>query len=472
MKVYRSDEINLKKIDELLNALNSIFLSTKNTKKISDKKYEKVGKIVSKIKSTWSDYLDGALLDSILNSTYLFDILSDDGKRIYSELLKISNNKDKNLSTLSSLIDAQSISFAEKYFPMSKYKIEYFDENDVRLSYSDEKNDGFSIKSSICNPKIPEQKNLLKSFDDKIRRKELIKESSEEKLFDSTEVSAALNGINKNNISGVNKDDSLFNKLFSDLETVESDYYKNINNIERCNKALALFEKYNSFFSLSTRVAIYKLNEEILKTKKRLEQLQDELLTQFNTLKTKILEKEYGYNPVDRVSALLFMINKKVDSENRPLTEEQIKSLTVELKMIKDNNPDLYMAGLNAFEVMMHDSYQNVVNYNEQKTSAVLEDYDLSSQELRDRDTYFNLYVVSKGIEQFVPRNIFDLLYDKYLKLELDNSLVIGQLVQYYLAYLDYSDKMKKYNQPEKFENWEQFLDDMLVQDGYIKQGR
>lgn len=196
------------------------------------------------------------------------------------------------------------------------------------------------------------------------------------------------------------------------------------------------------------------------------------MLTQFNTLKTKILEKEYGYNPVDRVSALLFMINKKVDSENRPLTEEQIKSLTVELKMIKDNNPDLYMAGLNAFEVMMHDSYQNVVNYNEQKTSAVLEDYDLSSQELRDRDTYFNLYVVSKGIEQFVPRNIFDLLYDKYLKLELDNSLVIGQLVQYYLAYLDYSDKMKKYNQPEKFENWEQFLDDMLVQDGYIKQGR
>lgn len=195
-------------------------------------------------------------------------------------------------------------------------------------------------------------------------------------------------------------------------------------------------------------------------------------MTQFNTLKTKILEKEYGYNPVDRVSALLFMINKKVDSENRPLTEEQINNLTIELKMIKDNNPDLYMTGLKSFEAMMHDSYQNVVNYNEQKTSAVLEDYDLSSQELRDRDTYFNLYVVSKGIEQFVPRNIFDLLYDKYLKLELDNSLVIGQLVQYYLAYLDYSDKMKKYNQPEKFENWEQFLDDMLVQDGYIKQGR
>ena len=166
------------------------------------------------------------------------------------------------------------------------------------------------------------------------------------------------------------------------------------------------------------------------------------------------------------------MINKKVDSENRPLTEEQINNLTIELKMIKDNNPDLYMTGLKSFEAMMHDSYQNVVNYNEQKTSAVLEDYDLSSQELRDRDTYFNLYVVSKGIEQFVPRNIFDLLYDKYLKLELDNSLVIGQLVQYYLAYLDYSDKMKKYNQPEKFENWEQFLDDMLVQDGYIKQGR
>ena len=472
MKVYRSEEIDLKKIDELLNALNSIFLSTKNTKKISDKKYEKVGKIVSKIKSTWSEYLDGALLDSILNSTYLFDILSDEGKRIYSELLKISNNKDKNLSVLSSLIDAQSISFTEKYFPMSKYKIEYFDENDVRLSYSDDKKDGFNIKNSICNPKIPEQKNLLKSFDDKIRKKELIKESSEEKLFESTEVSAALNGINKNNISSVNKDDSLFNKLFSDLETVESDYYKNINNIERCNKALALFEKYNNFFSLSTRVTIYKLNEEILKTKKGLEQLQDELLTQFNTLKTKILEKEYGYNPINRVSALLFMINKKVDSENRPLTEEQIKSLTVELKMIKDNNPDLYMVGLNAFNVMMQDSYQNVVNYNEQKTSAVLEDYDLSSQELRDRDTYFNLYVVSKGIEQFVPRNIFDLIYDKYLKLELDNSLVIGQLVQYYLAYLDYSDKMKKYNQPEKFDNWEQFLDDMLVQDGYIKQGR
>ena len=63
----------------------------------------------------------------------------------------------------------------------------------------------------------------------------------------------------------------------------------------------------------------------------------------------------------------------------------------------------------------------------------------------------------------------FSDLYDKYLKLEQNDSLLLSQIVHYYLAYLDYLDKVKERNQEPEFINWEKYVDNMLIQNGYIK---
>ena len=63
----------------------------------------------------------------------------------------------------------------------------------------------------------------------------------------------------------------------------------------------------------------------------------------------------------------------------------------------------------------------------------------------------------------------FSDLYDKYLKLEQNDSLLLSHIVHYYLAYLDYLDKVKERNQEPEFINWEKYVDNMLIQNGYIK---
>ena len=68
-----------------------------------------------------------------------------------------------------------------------------------------------------------------------------------------------------------------------------------------------------------------------------------------------------------------------------------------------------------------------------------------------------------------MPKEIFAMLYDKYLKMENSDTLIIGQMVHYYLAYLDYADKMKEMQKEDEYKNWENYVNTMLIADCFVR---
>ena len=203
------------------------------------------------------------------------------------------------------------------------------------------------------------------------------------------------------------------------------------------------------------------------KSKELLDIDNENMIKEHSTIKSKMNEKAHGSVKSNRVVALLTMLSHKKDSMGKDLTEEQIEELVQELKNLKETTPEEYAKGQTEYENLSKtaDALRRQEIIADSKNQ--LDDSVLTIHEQEDKDRYYNFYVVHQGIEKFVPKEIFAMLYDKYLKMEEDNTMLIGQMVHYYLGYLDYVGKIKEKNIPDEYKSWENYVDTMLVADGF-----
>lgn len=466
-------KFDIKNANELLATLNKIVEGTKNTKSISDSSHQKVANIVSEIKTTWRSYLESAVLENILVSNPIEGYLTEEGKKYYKELSNIANKKEKNLSAFKSAIKPKSIGLFSKTSPQTTCTIKTKSNNektqDFYLYEAETRNEYFSLNGTLSNPRVPNQTDLIGDLDEKFIKKEFVRETEEETQNRMNSYFESLKRMGDEGLNFIPKDDPTFQVDLNTLDNLKKEYSKKINATLRFDRVQTLFNKYGAYLTPSTKSIINKLSEEMQKSKELLDIDNENMIKEHSTIKSKMNEKAHGSVKSNRVVALLTMLSHKKDSMGKDLTEEQIEELVQELKNLKETTPEEYAKGQTEYENLSKtaDTLRRQEIIADSKNQ--LDDSVLTIHEQEDRDRYYNFYVVRQGIEKFVPKEIFAMLYDKYLKMEEDNTMLIGQMVHYYLGYLDYVDKIKEKNIPDEYKSWENYVDTMLVADGFVR---
>lgn len=107
------------------------------------------------------------------------------------------------------------------------------------------------------------------------------------------------------------------------------------------------------------------------------------------------------------------------------------------------------------------------------KNKAVIPDEGLSHDDLKEREFYYNRLVVETRNNDIIDKQLFNKMYDKYLKAELDDRYALELMVQSYLEFYDYYNEAKRRaeltGEPIKsdYANCEEFVDKRMQEEGY-----
>ena len=130
--------------------------------------------------------------------------------------------------------------------------------------------------------------------------------------------------------------------------------------------------------------------------------------------------------------------------------------------------------------IMMHQKYEKEKEQINKKTDEwadkdserILEDEELTAEELGNRNRCYQLYVVRKNYEDVVTKSMFKYLYDKYLKLGVNGEYVIEKIVEYYVESVEYFEEMQRINKKSEYKDFDDYIDAKLIEDKIIGKAR
>ena len=461
--------IDTKDIYDVMNCINMIVLNAKNPKSISNPKHQKAQDIVNEVKNSWKKYMEAVVLESILSKITFKDSLSEKGQKIYSELGQIASKKNAYLENFKRLITKQKIGLFEEMNVVSTYFVRYEtnldNEKEYVLHESKDRNNLSSIYNSLNNQGI----GLLSIFEKLERQREFSKESPIEIETKLNELSEKSKDLDYTSLSNIMKNELGIKLDVTKLDALKLEQGRVIRQMQSLNEVRALLEKYRNYISSETYLKIAALSNDFALVKSSLTAREKEITESFSNELNSVSEKIFGSEKANRITALLAMLSRGHDGEGKELTSEKKSILTEELEKFQKTNPELYKITTSNYLVAENARRQALEHEYSEQSKNKLDDSLLSSKEQSERAYYYELLVVNKDLDKYISMSNFSKLYDKYLKLEQDDSLLLSQIVHYYLAYLDYLDKLKERNQEPVFINWDKYVDNMLIQDGYIK---
>lgn len=461
--------IDTKDIYDVMNCINMIVLNAKNPKSISNPKHQKAQDIVNEVKNSWKKYMEAVVLESILSKITFKDSLSEKGQKIYSELGQIASKKNAYLENFKRLITKQKIGLFEEMNVVSTYFVRYETNLDSEKEYVLHESKDRNNLSSIYNSLNSQGIGLLSIFEKLERQREFSKESPIEIEIKLNELSEKSKDLDYTSLSNIMKNELGIKLDVTKLDALKLEQGRVIRQMQSLNEVRALLEKYRNYISSETYLKIAALSNDFALVKSSLTAREKEITESFSNELNSVSEKIFGSEKANRITALLAMLSRGHDGEGKELTSEKKSILTEELEKFQKTNPELYKITTSNYLVAENARRQALEHEYSEQSKNKLDDSLLSSKEQSERAYYYELLVVNKDLDKYISMSNFSKLYDKYLKLEQDDSLLLSQIVHYYLAYLDYLDKLKERNQEPEFINWEKYVDNMLIQDGYIK---
>lgn len=461
--------IDTKDIYDVMNCINMIVLNAKNPKSISNPKHQKAQDIVNEVKNSWKKYMEAVVLESILSKITFKDSLSEKGQKIYSELGQIASKKNAYLENFKRLITKQKIGLFEEMNVVSTYFVRYETNLDSEKEYVLHESKDRNNLSSIYNSLNSQGIGLLSIFEKLERQREFSKESPIEIETKLNELSEKSKDLDYTSLSNIMKNELGIKLDVTKLDALKLEQGRVIRQMQSLNEVRALLEKYRNYISSETYLKIAALSNDFALVKSSLTAREKEITESFSNELNSVSEKIFGSEKANRITALLAMLSRGHDGEGKELTSEKKSILTEELEKFQKTNPELYKITTSNYLVAENARRQALEHEYSEQSKNKLDDSLLSSKEQSERAYYYELLVVNKDLDKYISMSNFSKLYDKYLKLEQDDSLLLSQIVHYYLAYLDYLDKLKERNQEPEFINWEKYVDNMLIQDGYIK---
>ena len=463
-------KININSADSLLMAINKVVRNTYNTKGYDDKKHDKTEKITQTVKKEWSNYIEAVLLSQILRNLNAIDKLTPNGKQLYNQLATKAGKRDSYFINFKKSIETKSTGLYAKYTPSSRSKIVVKENNGNReciLLPEGERKDAFALSTSLISSKL----NLLEKFE-KISTT-LAVPSMEQVAAKVSEMSKNVDDLKFSRIENTIKNDLNTNTGLRYLESVKNSLYAISRQKISVQETIDYMNKYMAYFTPETKAVLNNFIKELESLTKELTAEEEMILNNLNKKEVEVSEKAHGKIDVNRLVALMAMVERKTDSKGNELSLEKIQEYEQELERASKENPIAYQEALRIYNLSKQSRINDLRIESEEKNKAVIPDEGLSHDNLKEREFYYNRLVVETRNNDIIDKQLFNKMYDKYLKAELDDPYALELMVQSYLEFYDYYNEAKERAEltgdPIKsdYANWEEFVDKRMQEEGY-----
>ncbi len=458
--------IDINDIYEVMNFINKIVLNAKNPKSVSSSKYQKAQDIVNEMKASWSSFMEAVALESIISKITFEDLMSSNGRKIYQELSDVASKKNEYLENFKRLITKQKLGLFDEMNVISTHFIRYEKNLNGEMVYNMYVSKGNKDLQSLLNSLTVQGKGLLNILENLENSKAFGKESLLETETKLKQLSDKTNVLNYSSLSNLMENELGMKLDTTKLDELKLDYGKMLKRMQNLETVSKSFDKYRNYISPETFLKISQLMKEFDSVKSVLTSEEMKIVTGFENQRNFESEKVFGSEKANRLKALMEMITRGFDAEGKGLTQEKQAIITEELEKAHRESPELYKMTSNKF--LAEEKARNLALKHEysEKAKDKLDDSLLSLKEQEERKYYYDLFVQSKDLGQYISRDIYHYLYDKYLKLEQDDPLLLNQIINYYLSYLSLT---KDQNRELDYTNLDEFINDMIVQDGCAK---
>lgn len=460
-------KINIDSADSLLMAINEVVRNTYNTKGYDDKKHNKTEEITQTVKKEWSNYIEAVLLSQILRNLNVTDKLTPNGKQLYNQLAAKAGKKDSYFINFKKSIETKSIGLYAKYTPSSRSKIVVNGNSECILLPEGGRKDAFALSTSLISSKL----NLLEKFE-KISTS-LAVPSMEQIAAKASEMSKSVDDLKFSRIENTIKNDLNTNTGLRYLESFKNSLYAISRQKISVQETIDYMNKYMAYFTPETKAVLNNFIKELESLTKELTAEEVIILNNLNKKEVEVSEKAHGKIDINRLVALMTMVDRKTDSKGNELSKEKLQEYEQELERASKENSIAYQEALRIYNLSKQSRINDLRIESEEKNKAVIPDEGLSHDDLKEREFYYNRLVVETRNNDIIDKPVFNQMYDKYLKAELDDPYAIELMVQSYLEFYDYYNEAKRRaeltGEPIKtdYANWEEFVDKRMQEEGY-----
>lgn len=460
-------KININSADSLLMAINEVVRNTYNTKGYDDKKHNKTEEITQTVKKEWSNYVEAVLLSQILRNLNATDKLTPNGKQLYNQLAAKAGKRDSYFINFKKSIETKSTGLYAKYTPSSRSKIVVNGNSECILLPEGGRKDAFALSTSLISSKL----NLLEKFE-KISTT-LAVPSMEQVAAKASQMSRSVDDLKFSGIENTIKNDLNTNAGLRYLESVKNSLYAISRQKISVQETIDYMNKYMAYFTPETKAVLNNFIKELESLTKELTAEEEMILNNLNKKEVEVSEKAHGKIDINRLVALMAMVERKTDSKGNELSKEKLQEYEQELERASKENSIAYQEALRIYNLSKQSQINNIRIESEEKNKAVIPDEGLSHDDLKEREFYYNRLVVETRNNDIIDKPLFNQMYDKYLKAELDVPYAIELMVQSYLEFYDYYNEAKRRaeltGEPIKtdYANWEEFVDKRMQEEGY-----
>lgn len=460
-------KINIDSADSLLMAINEVVRNTYNTKGYDDKKHNKAEEITQTVKKEWSNYIEAVLLSQILRNLNATDKLTPNGKQLYNQLAAKAGKRDSYFINFKKSIETKSTGLYAKYTPSSRSKIVVNGNSECILLPEGGRKDAFALSTSLISSKL----NLLEKFE-KISTT-LAVPSMEQVAAKASQMSRSVDDLKFSGIENTIKNDLNTNAGLRYLESVKNSLHAISRQKISVQETIDYMNKYMAYFTPETKAVLNNFIKELESLTKELTAEEVMILNNLNKKEVEVSEKAHGKIDINRLVALMAMVERKTDSKGNELSKEKLQEYEQELERASKENSIAYQEALRIYNLSKQSQINNIRIESEEKNKAVIPDEGLSHDDLKEREFYYNRLVVETRNNDIINKPLFNQMYDKYLKAELDDPYAIELMVQSYLEFYDYYNEAKERadltGEPIKtdYANWEEFVDKRMQEEGY-----
>lgn len=460
-------KINIDSADSLLMAINEVVRNTYNTKGYDDKKHNKTEEITQTVKKEWSNYIEAVLLSQILRNLNATDKLTPNGKQLYNQLAAKAGKRDSYFINFKKSIETKSTGLYAKYTPSSRSKIVVNGNSECILLPEGGRKDAFALSTSLISSKL----NLLEKFE-KISTT-LAVPSMEQVATKASKMSRSVDDLKFSGIENTIKNDLNTNAGLRYLESVKNSLYQISGQKNSVQETIDYMNKYMAYFTPETKAVLNNFIKELESLTKELTAEEVMILNNLNKKEVEVSEKAHGKIDINRLVALMAMVERKTDSKGNELSKEKLQEYEQELERASKENSIAYQEALRIYKLSKQSQINNLRVESEEKNKAIIPDEGLSHDDLKEREFYYNRLVVETKNNDIIDKPLFNQMYDKYLKAELDDPYAIELMVQSYLEFYDYYNEAKRRaeltGEPIKtdYANWEEFVDKRMQEEGY-----
>lgn len=460
-------KININSADSLLMAINEVVRNTYNTKGYDDKKHNKAEEITQTVKKEWSNYIEAVLLSQILRNLNATDKLTPNGKQLYNQLAAKAGKRDSYFINFKKSIETKSTGLYAKYTPSSRSKIVVNGNSECILLPEGGRKDAFALSTSLISSKL----NLLEKFE-KISTT-LAVPSMEQVAAKASQMSRSVDDLKFSGIENTIKNDLNTNVGLRYLESVKNSLHAISRQKISVQETIDYMNKYMAYFTPETKAVLNNFIKELESLTKELTAEEEMILNNLNKKEVEVSEKAHGKIDINRLVALMAMVERKTDSKGNELSKEKLQEYEQELERASKENSIAYQEALRIYNLSKQSQINNIRIESEEKNKAVIPDEGLSHDDLKEREFYYNRLVVETRNNDIIDKPLFNQMYDKYLKAELDDPYAIELMVQSYLEFYDYYNEAKRRaeltGEPIKtdYANWEEFVDKRMQEEGY-----